>query len=507
MQLPEEQARLLQHLAAGAEGQRVAEIADTLDVDQARIAAASVLLKEQGLVEILETPFRELHILPEGRRWAREGFPERRILAACREAGGSLAMADAPGRTGLLPKEVGGSLKWFQARGWGRKDGSVLIPTAPTADPVLEPDERLLIELDRREKASEEELAAAGIDTGAAIELLKGRGGWCEVREKAHRRLRLTQSGRDAVAGGLTPLVEVTQLTPELIASGKWREVTIRSYDVQLATEPVHPGKRHPLQRILEQVRHAYLAMGFQEITSPLVETAFWDFDALFQPQDHPAREMQDTFYLAEPGSASLPTDSALVDRVRRVHENGGDTGSIGWQYSWSEEKARRTVLRTHTTATTIRALAADPTTPRRVFSVGRVFRREAIDYKHLPIFFQVDGIVIDPDASFANLLGTLRAFYERMGFDQFKFRPDFFPYTEPSVNVDIWFDRKKDWFEMGGAGVFRPEVTEPLGCRLPVLAWGLGLDRLAMLRYDMSDIRDLYIPDTEWLKGVPLCR
>jgi phenylalanyl-tRNA synthetase alpha chain len=164
-------------------------------------------------------------------------------------------------------------------------------------------------------------------------------------------------------------------------------------------------------------------------------------------------------------------------------------------------------VLRTHTTSTTVRALAADPVGPRRVFTVGRVFRRETIDYKHLPVFHQVDGIVVDADASFASLLGTLAAFYRKMGFEQFQFRPAFFPYTEPSVEVYIWFEKKKDWVEMGGAGIFRPEVTEPLGCRVPVLAWGLGLERLAMMRYDLSDIRDLYLPDTEWLKGVPLCR
>ncbi|MBD3160559.1 MAG: phenylalanine--tRNA ligase subunit alpha, partial [Candidatus Eisenbacteria bacterium] len=340
-----------------------------------------------------------------------------------------------------------------------------------------------------------------------ALPLLKGRNAWCELRRKVRRRLHLEPAGREALEAGLQTVEEVTQLTPELIASGRWREVRLRSYDVGLATDPVHPGKRHPLQRILDETRRVYLEMGFQEIVSPLAESAFWDFDALFQPQDHPAREMQDTFYLEAPGEVPLPEDSDLVDRVRRVHEDGGETGSIGWQYRWEEARARKTVLRTHTTATTVRALAADPTTPRRVFCVGRVFRRETIDYKHLPIFYQVDGIVIDPDASFANLLGTLGAFYRRMGFPQFQFRPAFFPYTEPSVEVYIWFEKRRDWVEMGGAGIFRPEVTEPLGCTVPVLAWGLGLERLAMMRYDLKDIRDLYFPDTEWLKGVPLCR
>ncbi len=402
-------------------------------------------------------------------------------------------------------REVGGSLRWFLSRGWGKKEGKEL--TALAEDPEPTADERLLGELAASGKARASDLRALGLPVDEAIGLLKGRSSWCEVRKKVDRRVRLTPTGAKLVAGGIEAQVEVNQLTPELIASGRWREVTLRSYDVTLATEPVYPGKRHPMQRILDETRHSFLEMGFQEIVSPMVESAFWDFDALFQPQDHPAREMQDTFYLERPGVVDLPDLPGIVDSVRRTHENGGETGSLGWQYSWDEAKARQAVLRTHTTATTVRALAADPVGPRRVFTVGRVFRRETVDYKHLPIFFQVDGIVVDSEASFANLLGTLGAFYRRMGFEQFQFRPSFFPYTEPSVEVFIWYEKRQDWVEMGGAGIFRPEVTEPLGCSVPVLAWGLGLDRLAMMRYDLSDIRDLYFPDTEWLKGAPLCR
>jgi phenylalanyl-tRNA synthetase alpha chain len=505
MPLTEEQVRLLKTLATLPDGERVDALAARLEIDQARVSAASVQLRDAGFVRIDEEPFRELAIRPDGRRSAREGFPERRVLRALIAAGGVLSMADAATQSGLEAKEVGGSLRWLTSRGWARKDGSLLHALVP--EPELCADERLLAELDRREKAPEADLRAAGLPVDEAIELLKGRASWCEVREKVHRRVVLEETGRKMALADLKATTEVTQLTPELIASGRWRDVSVRAYDVRLATDPIHPGKRHPLQRILDETRHNFLEMGFQETISPVAESAFWDFDALFQPQDHPAREMQDTFYLAAPATAALPSDAKMVDAVRRAHENGGDTGSIGWQYRWDADRARRMVLRTHTTSTTVRALAADPVGPRRVFTVGRVFRRETIDYKHLPVFHQVDGIVVDADASFASLLGTLAAFYRKMGFEQFQFRPAFFPYTEPSVEVYIWFEKKKDWVEMGGAGIFRPEVTEPLGCRVPVLAWGLGLERLAMMRYDLSDIRDLYLPDTEWLKGVPLCR
>jgi phenylalanyl-tRNA synthetase alpha chain len=506
MRLPEEQVLLLKTLGDLSKGERVDRLAERLGIDQARVAAAAVHLKEQGLVRIEEEPYQVLAIRPDGSRWAKEGFPERQLLRALIEAGGSFTMADAPGKTGLSTKEIGSSLRWFTSRGWGKKEGARLEALLD-AEPDPETDETLLAELDRRERASADELRAAGHDLDAALKLLKGRGSWCELREKVHRHLHLEEGGRELLESGLEVLVEVNQLTPELIATGKWREVKLRPYDVQLATDPIHPGKRHPFRRILDETRRVYLEMGFQEIVSPLVESAFWTFDALFQPQDHPAREMQDTFYMGEPAEVPLPDDRDLIDRVRRVHEDGGDTGSVGWQYRWDEATARKAILRTHTTATTVRALTADAITPRRVFSIGHVFRRESVDYKHLPVFYQVDGIVIDPDASFANLLGTLAAFYRKMGFEQFQFRPGFFPYTEPSVEVFIWYEKRKDWVEMGGAGVFRPEVTEPLGCSSPVLAWGLGLERIAMLRYDLSDIRDLYLPDTEWLKGVPLCR
>ncbi len=505
MRLPEEQARLLRELAACGAALRIDEIAERLQIDQARIAAAAVILRDAGFLRIEEEAYREVAIRPEGRRFAREGFPERKILGALHEAGGSLSLADAARASGLEAKEVGGALRYLAAKAWAAKEGASLRALAN--DPPPSADELLLAALEPIDRAAEERLRASGVPVEEAFELLKGRASLCEVREKTIRRASLEEAGRAAVEAGIDAAREVNQLTPELIAGGGWRDVTVRPYDVRLPAETIHPGKRHPLQRVLDETRRVYIEMGFEEIVSPLVESAFWDFDVLFQPQDHPAREMQDTFYLERPASIDLPADRGIVDAVRAAHEDGGTTGSIGWQYRWDPAVAQRAVLRTHTTATTVRALAADPIPPRRVFSVGRVFRRETIDYKHLPIFFQVDGIVIDADASFANLLGTLSAFYRKMGFEQFQFRPAFFPYTEPSVEVYIWYEKRKDWVEMGGAGIFRPEVTEPLGCKHPVLAWGLGLERIAMMRYDLADIRDLYMPSVEWLKGVALCQ
>ncbi len=193
-----------------------------------------------------------------------------------------------------------------------------------------------------------------------------------------------------------------------------------------------------------------------------------------------------------------------LVEAVRRTHENGGDTGSTGWRYKWDIEKARQLVLRTHTTSASIRALAANPKPPRKVFCIGKTFRREATDQTHLAEFMQIDGIIIDEQATLATLFGTLDAFFKKMGAEEVRFRPSFFPYTEPSAEVFAKMG-KLGWVEMCGSGVFRPEVTRPLGCNVPVLAWGGGVERIAMLRYGLDDIRKLYMADIDWLRQARL--
>ena len=301
-------------------------------------------------------------------------------------------------------------------------------------------------------------------------------------------------------------VIERNSLTPEDLESGAWKEIKLRPYDVKLAAKDVYPAKIHPLRKIIEQTRRAFLEMGFAEVVSPMVESAFWNFDALFQPQDHPARDMQDTFYMLHPAETPLP-DAKIMEPVKQTHENGWTTGSEGWGYKWSPERSKQVVLRTHTTAATIRALAANPNPPGKFFCVGWTYRNETISFKHLPVFHQVDGIIIDEEANLASLMGTLQEFYSKMGFGRVKFKPAFYPYTEPSVDVVVFMESRGKWIEMGGAGIFRPEVTLPLGCNYPVLAWGLGIERLAMLRFGLSDIRELYKSNLDALEEVPLCR
>jgi phenylalanyl-tRNA synthetase alpha chain len=499
--LPEHEYKLLTALAGTA--MTTDEATNATGLDQSLVMAAATALAGRGLVGITETAAEELSATEAGRAAAQDGFPERQALGRIVEHGGAVSFQELPK---LLGKdEVRAEVKWLVKKGWCSREAAVLVVSAAGRAALRSPgpDEALIARLAATGPAFAADIT--GFDAGAALELLAGRGEYFRRRKRVSRSVELTDAGRALAAEGIEPAQEVSQLTPELLVSGKWREVVFKAYDPRLETAPTWPGKAHPLQRVIEETRRTFLEMGFEEVEAPAIETEFWDFDALFQPQDHPARELQDTFFMASPVAGRLP-DAELVGRVARTHEDGGDTGSTGWRYRWSAEKARKLVMRTHTTAATIRALAANPRPPRKVFCIGKCFRRDDLDQTHLPEFIQIDGIIIDEDANLATLFGTLREFYLKMGAKEVRFRPSFFPYTEPSAEVYANLG-SLGWVEMCGSGVFRPEVTRPLGCDVPVIAWGGGLERVAMMRFGLDDIRKLYWSDVDWLKGSALCR
>ncbi|MDP7323742.1 MAG: phenylalanine--tRNA ligase subunit alpha, partial [Candidatus Woesearchaeota archaeon] len=242
--------------------------------------------------------------------------------------------------------------------------------------------------------------------------------------------------------------------------------------------------------------------MGFEEQRGDLVQTAFWDLDALYVPQDHPARQMQDTFYLKDPEFGKLPKE--IVKKVKAAHMNGGTTGSKGYGTDWSEEEAKRNLLITHDTFLSGRVLAGlnKDDLPKKTFQIMKVFRNEVLDWKHLFEFYQIGGIVIDEHANFRNLLGYLKQFFKKMGYEDVRLRPAHFPYTEPSCEIEVFHPGKKQWIELGGSGVFRPELVKPLlGIDVPVLAWGLGLERILTDYYGIKDSRDFYKNDIKQLK------
>jgi len=323
---------------------------------------------------------------------------------------------------------------------------------------------------------------------------------------KTQRIIYLTEKGKKISISKIEELKQISKISSEMLSLGTWKNYNLKPFDVTKPGPLLKAGKIHPLINLINEVREIFLSMGFTEIRGPIIESAFYCFDALYQPQDHPAREMQDTFYLNNPKTAKLPEEDRVL-AVRDMHENGGESGSTGWDYKWDIEIAKKTVLRTHTTATTMRRLAEfyrnNDKVPVKVFCIDRVFRNEKVDKSHLAEFTQIEGIVIDDNVTLCDLIGLLSEFYRKMGFKKIITRPGFFPYTEPSMEVSVYYDKFDEWLEMGGSGIFRPEVTYPWGLKEPtrVLAWGQGLERIAIPYYGRKDIRDFYINPLNWLR------
>jgi len=456
---------------------------------------AASWLRAKGLAVIRERVRR--HYSLARRSWGTRNLPERVLLREVRKLRGTCTAKDLQRKSKLPGDDFSIALGWLRKKGWaevtrGEQTTVRITPRGEEAYTVRGPDEELLARLAKGELPEED------VDP-QVLRLLKGRQEILKEREEVRREIALTDAGKAIAQAGLEIREEVGPLTPELLSGGGWRSVEFRRYDVRAFAPSVFPGKSHPLTEYLERVRRAFLALGFTEIEGNFVQPAFWPFDALFQPQDHPARDMLDTFYVDAPPADALPP-ADVIARIARTHRDGGGTGSRGWQYEWSEAGARVPVLRPHTTGDTIRHLAAHPTPPQKAFMVGQVFRREAIDATHLPLFLQIEGVVMEEGADLGMLIGILTEFYRQMGFEKVRIRPAFFPYTEPSLEPEVWFQGR--WMELGGAGIFRPEVTRPLGIDTPVLAWGLGLERLVMAMEGVKDIRELYLSDLDWLRS-----
>ena len=475
MELTQNEKRLL--AALGPVGSAdAAALAGMMDARREAVVQYANLAGERGLVDVEKRISRRYVPTDEGRACAGKGLPERQVFESFGEA---IPMRDLQAHP-LAKIAVG----WMRKKGWVTiRDGVV----QKTGNAAPGPDETVFARISENGSAE---------DGPGVADLL--RRGLVEEEETVTYTVSITPLGCSLLAGGLDLEEEAGTLTRDQILSGAWRDLPLRRYDVTKLPRRAYPGKVHPYQRLLDEMRRILLDMGFTEMAGGIVQSSFWNFDALFQPQDHPAREMQDTFFLGE--RWPLP---AGYERVRDMHEHGGETSSAGWGGTWSAAKAEQCVLRTHTTGLSIQYLAKHPKPPVRAFCIGRVYRREAVDPTHLAEFEQLEGIVMDEGVNFRHLLGFLKEFYAKMGFEKVRFRPGYFPYTEPSVEPEVYVDNL-GWVELGGAGIFRQEVTAPFGIEHPVLAWGLGISRVAMLRLGLRDLRHLYRSDVEWIRETP---
>uniref|UniRef100_A0A8D3CMC8 phenylalanine--tRNA ligase n=1 Tax=Scophthalmus maximus TaxID=52904 RepID=A0A8D3CMC8_SCOMX len=304
-----------------------------------------------------------------------------------------------------------------------------------------------------------------------------------------------------------------TELTPEMVANGSWKEKKFKPYNFDAMGVAPDCGHLHPLMKVRTQFRQIFLEMGFTEMpTNNFIESSFWNFDSLFQPQQHPARDQHDTFFLSDPALAhEFPQD--YLERVKKVHSEGG-FGSQGYKYDWKIEEAQKNILRTHTTAVSARMLyklAQQKFTPVKYFSIDRVFRNETLDATHLAEFHQIEGVVADYGLTLGDLMGILHQFFTKLGITKLRFKPAYNPYTEPSMEVFSYHEGLKKWVEVGNSGVFRPEMLLPMGLPedVSVIAWGLSLERPTMIKYGINNIRELvgHKVNLQMVYDGPICR
>ena len=453
--------------------------ATSLQEDQVRRALQ--WLSSKGLVAIKETVRTRLEVVRTP--------PELELLGKVRDASPPLSVEDLR-REFSSPQEFSAAFGRARGAGWARVEGGLVSATEGRGPEALR---SLLGSL----SAGSPESALPPEQASLIPDLVKR--GILNRSDSKSTAVEVTEAGRQAAAASAVGDV-IDRLTPEVIASGTWRGRSMRPIDVEAKAPRFYPGRRHPVRDFIKEVRETYISMGFTELTGDSVYPAFWNFDALFIPQDHPGREMQDTFYLEGLADEKL-SRSGVVARVAATHEDGWKTGSRGWRYRWKVEDARRLVLRTHNTVLTVKALSESKERETRVFAVSKVYRNENLDYKHIQEFHHMDGIMVGKGLNVRHLMGFLTEFYKKMGMSDVKLWPTYFPYTEPSLQVVGYSKEFRSWIELGGSGVFRPEVTLPLGVNVPVLAWGPGIERLMMLRFKLEDMRALYGGDLSWLR------
>lgn len=349
-------------------------------------------------------------------------------------------------------------------------------------------------------------------------------------RKLAQRAQRTTFRLERGARFARVKTVAEADLSHDLVSSGAWCERDFKVLNLDAAAPAPPHGSLHPLLKVRTAFRRIFLGLGFSEMpTDRWVESSFWNFDALFQPQMHPARDAHDTFFMADPTHRAETDDVAdgYVARVAAQHEAGGH-GSLGYATPWSIRESEKLLLRTHTTAVSSRMLRraarewraevaasplgeATPFRPRRLFSIDRVFRNETLDRTHLAEFHQVEGLVLGRGLGLADLVGTLRQFFGRLGVRKLRFKPAYNPYTEPSMEVFSYSEELGKWMEVGNSGVFRPEMLAPMGLPRDVtcIAWGLSLERPTMILYGIPNIRDLFghKVSLDLVRRNPVCR
>ena len=474
----------------------IKEICEKSNLDKVSVIRALEYLQNKGIVKLEYETKKIIEIGINGALYRKKGLPERRLLNLLDEKR-ILKLQEAQKQSKLSNDEFKAAIGALKKKALIEvKNGNIMF-TGNKEEISKKSLEELFLEslpLEYNSLKSEQL---------HALNTLEKRKEIIQTKDVKKVDVEITEIGEKIVESKEKAQNLIEQITPAILKKESlWKGKKFRRYDISSPVPKISGGKRHFVNQATDYARRIWTDMGFKEMTGDIVVSSFWNFDSLFTAQDHPVREMQDTFFIN--GKASLP-DKKLVKKVKKSHEKGTE-GSKGWQYLWNEEEAKRLVLRTHTTCLSSQTLAKlkENELPAKFFALGKCFRNETVDWSHGFEFNQTEGIVVDPNANFRHLLGYLKQFFKKMGFEKIRFRPAYFPYTEPSVEIDAWNPEKKIWLELGGAGIFRPEVTIPLlGKHIPVLAWGPGFDRIIMDYYKIKDLRELYKNDLTQLRNM----
>lgn len=493
------EVKTLLHVEAGAEfGSELLEKELGFNTGQSNQALS--WLSAKNLTQEVRRDTRTFYERTElGAEYAAQGTPIERIFKALEE-GGALTMSEIVAATGLEQKDVGSVYGRLSKEGVLTMDGDKRVSIAAEDHQDVDAIARSLLE--RAAEAPIDERTLSDDERGVAAANAKKRGAGSAMFRVVEREsvwYRLSGDGEtireQLAASGMTG-DEIGRLTPEMLRDGSWRNRTFREYAVGAPVSRLLPGRRNPYSEYLDTVKDKLVSLGFQEFDGPLVETEFWNSDALFMPQFHSARDIHDVYYVKEPDHAR-EIQEPYLSNVARTHEDGWETGSRGWGYRFDRDFTRRLILRSQGTVMSAKTLPTAEV-PGKYFGILRCFRYDQVDATHLSDFYQTEGIVLGEEVNLRNLLGLLRMFAEELaGATEVKYVPGYFPFTEPSVEVHIKHPRL-GWFELGGSGIFRPEVTKPMGIDVPVLAWGLGIDRMALMHLGLNDLRELFSSDIE---------
>ncbi len=440
-------------------------------------------LSKEGMVNVERINKDEMEISDEGRDYAESEMPE--MLLARRIGKGKIEI----GKISEQRERIG--LQWAKAKGLITiGNGTVELTQKGREGIGKESVEKIVLG-----KIARGDIGAAGIERSEkeALENLVKRK-LVSIRKKTIiGNISITDAGMKA---STTANGEIDRVNRKMIMDRSWVGKSFKKYDVKVGVEEAQAAKMHPLRETINNVKDAYLGMGFTEISGPIVEPSFWVHDTLFIPQDHPARDVQDTFYLENPERMTV-RNRDIMRAVSREHERA-------WRDEWRTDVAERAMLRTHMTSVSARFLYdlkdyKEYELPIKIFSVGRVFRNESIDYRHLADFYQTDGMIIGNGLTLANLFDTLTKIFGSLGFGV-RFMPTYFPFVEPGVEVQAYYKEKKEWLELGGAGVLRNEIVKAAGKKASVLAWGLGIERMLLMKDSrIKTISELYNNGVGW--------